>query len=115
MSTPDVAQVNQDSFLALFRYVQKKVYATAKKHGFHECEPNGLYVPTSLALIMSGSVEALEAHKTGKIKELGPKLADIVIRIMDLAELLKIDLAAEIVKKADFNADRPFKHGNKLY
>ena len=115
MPTPDVAQTNQDQFLALFRYVQKKTYAVAKKHGFQEYEINGLYVPTKIALIMSEGAEALEAHRTGNIKELGHELADIVIRTMDLAESLKIDLAAEIIKKADFNVDRPFKHDNKLY
>lgn len=115
MPTPDVARVNQDSFLALFRYVQKKIYTTAEGHGFHECKGNKLYVPTTLALLMSEVVEALEAHRMGRMKEFGPELADIVIHTMDLAESLKIDLALEIVMKADFNVDRPFKHGNKLY
>lgn len=102
-------------FASSFRSVQKNTYDTAKKHGFQEQELNPLYVPTKLALIMSEGAEALEWHRQGKTDELGHELADIVIRSMDLAESLGIDLAACIEAKAVFNADRPYKHGNKLY
>jgi NTP pyrophosphatase (non-canonical NTP hydrolase) len=105
----------ENDFLNAFTCLQQETYATANKHGFQEHESNPLYVPTKLALIMSEGAEALEAHRQGKTEELGHELADIVIRSMDLAESLRIDLAAEILKKAAFNANRPFKHGNKLY
>ena len=103
------------AFQLTFSKLQHSTYETAKAHGFQELEGNPLYVPTKLALIMSEGAEALEAHRKGQTEELGHELADIVIRSMDLAESLKIDLAAEILKKASFNANRPYKHGNKLY
>ena len=38
-----------------------------------------------------------------------------VIRAMDLAASLSIDLGWEIVEKARKNDGRPYKHGNKRY
>lgn len=102
-------------FVSAFRTVQAATYETAKRHGFQEMEGHTLYVPTKLALIMSEAAEALEWHRQGKSEELGHELADIVIRAMDLAQSLEIDLALHIEEKAAFNAGRPFKHGNKLY
>ncbi len=102
-------------FMDSFSEFQRMTYDTAKAHGFQELEGNPLYVPTKLALIMSEGAEALEAHRQGKTEDLGHELADIVIRSMDLAQSLGINLGEEIVKKATFNADRPYKHGNKLY
>lgn len=98
-----------------FQILQQSTYETALAHGFQEYQQNPLYVPTKLALIMSEASEALEAHRQGQDTELGHELADIVIRTMDLAESLGIDLATEIETKAAFNKNRPFKHGNKRY
>jgi NTP pyrophosphatase (non-canonical NTP hydrolase) len=98
-----------------FRDLQSHTYAIAKAHGFHDQEANPLHVPTAIALIMSEGAEALEAHRKGRTEELGSEFADVVIRTMDLAESLGIDLASEILKKALFNANRPYKHGGKLY
>ena len=105
----------EQDFKSSFGTLQRETYATAKAHGFQEREGEALYVPTKLALIMSEGAEALEAHRQGKSEDLGHELADIVIRSMDLAESLGIDLAKEILTKAAFNANRPYKHGNKLY
>lgn len=43
------------------------------------------------------------------------ELADAMIRIMDLAEYLGIDLADAIMVKADYNRGRPAMHGGKAY
>ena len=107
--------VIENQFLEAFAILQRRTYDTATKHGFQDYQANALYVPTKLSLIMSEAAEALEAHRQNQDGELGHELADIVIRTMDLAQSLNIDLATEIVKKAKFNEDRPFKHGNKRY
>lgn len=44
----------------------------------------------------------------------GSELADIVIRVFDLAEDLGIDLAAEIKRKMHFNESRAYRHGGKV-
>lgn len=102
-------------FIDVFGVLQYDMFKVAEGHGFHEKDENPLYVPTALALITSEVSEALEAHRKQETDKLPSELADIVIRTMDLAESLKIDLAKEIIRKHEVNKDRPFKHGNKLY
>ena len=104
-----------DNFKKYFREMQKETSRIAREHGFEDILGNTLYVPTKLALIASEVSEALEVHRQGLDKELNHELADIVIRTMDLAETLRIDLAEAIVKKHEINKNRTFKHGNKRY
>ena len=103
----------QTEFMSAFRQLQNEIYSVCDLKGFKDQEENPLYVPTKLALIMSEGAEALEAHRRGTA--VGSELADIVIRTMDLAETLKIDLGLEIVAKHEFNKTRPYRHGEKRY
>jgi len=41
------------------------------------------------------------------------ELADIVIRVMDLAGVMKISLGAAIQAKSNYNRTRPHRHGDK--
>ncbi len=102
------------AFETEFRILQKDTYRVAKIHGFQESENNSLYVPTKLALIISEASEALEAHREGKNGDLSHELADIVIRTMDLAESLSIDLANEIVNKHNFNKTREYNCNHSI-
>ena len=52
-------------------------------------------------------------EKDGKIEGFSTELADIVIRCLDTAGALDIDLEAVIARKAAFNESRPHRHGNK--
>lgn len=96
-------------------------------------------VPTKLALIHSEVSEALECYRDGEMVEgyenvnvwedcggeqipvivdskpvgLPSELADVVIRVMDLAEALGIDLEGAIESKHEYNLTRPYKHGGK--
>lgn len=102
-------------FQQAFLKMQKHTYQTAKEHGFHEINENPLQVPTRLALIMSECVEALECHRSGEDDKLAHELADVIIRTMDLAEVLGIDLGTAVAEKAAFNTTREKYHGNKRY
>jgi NTP pyrophosphatase (non-canonical NTP hydrolase) len=42
------------------------------------------------------------------------ELADAVIRIFDLAGLLKIQIGSYILQKHKYNAGRPHRHGGKI-
>jgi len=85
-------------------------------------------IPEKLALIHSEVSEALEDYRNGdmalgfldsdgadagKPYGLPSELADIVIRVYDLAGALGIDLDAAIEVKHQYNVGRPYRHGGK--
>lgn len=76
-----------------------------------------------LALIHSEVSEALECVRNGEMlsrfrddgkpEGFPSELADIVIRVADLAGAVGIDLSEEIAIKHAFNQTRPHRHGGK--
>lgn len=120
--------------------LQKEVHENAILKGWYEKEKS---VPEHLALIHSEVSEALEADRNDVAVGIGTlaseiletptaaefkdefeewlkdtfadELADIVIRVMDLAEWKGIDLQAHIEAKMRYNAMRKYKHGGKKY
>jgi NTP pyrophosphatase (non-canonical NTP hydrolase) len=73
-----------------------------------------------LMLVVSEASEALETLRDhgarscttdGNFTE---ELADIVIRVMDMAEMLEVSLGDEIIKKMKVNEGRAHKHGRRL-
>jgi NTP pyrophosphatase (non-canonical NTP hydrolase) len=85
-------------------------------------------IPEMLALIHSEISEALEEYRqnrmsvweaTTPLREVQKpegfpiELADAVIRIMDLAEHLGINLEEAITTKHAFNMTRPYRHNHK--
>jgi len=82
-------------------------------------------IPTKLALIHSEVSEALEEFRCGgelrgftlgidgKPEGFSIELADIIIRVADLAEHFGIDLTDAVRVKTTFNFTRPTRHGGK--
>lgn len=78
-------------------------------------------IPEKLMLIVSEAAEALEAYREGKLeateREDGKpegfpsELADLCIRVFDLAGALDINLEQAIYDKMRHNESRPYKHG----
>lgn len=103
-----------------------EAHKNSVEHGFWDNEsPDDIHVvSTKLALIHSEVSEALEAIREGlwdidyradgKPEGLPSELADIVIRVFDLAGARKIDLAHAIIEKMAFNAGRERKHGKAI-
>jgi len=70
-------------------------------------------VPVKLCLLHSEVSEALEGFRKNDFENFKEELADIYIRLLDLATGLNIDLSKEVDKKLDILLERSFKHGNK--
>lgn len=79
----------------------------------HDIDTNNA-IATRLALIHSEISEALEALRIGDMENFAEELADIVIRVADMAGGLDIDLEQEIIKKMEENKVRGYMHGKRF-
>lgn len=71
-------------------------------------------IATRLMLIVSEVSEALEALRKDDTDNFAEELADVVIRVCDLAGGLDIDIEKEILNKIERNKSREYKHGKKF-
>lgn len=121
----------------MIKELSKEIHVNARNKGFYDKERN---IGEMIALIHSEVSEALEADRNGKSCSCSPtevnrlevpdvfkysfqtnikdsfedELADIMIRVMDLAEHKGVDLEGHIIAKMRYNTMREHKHG-KLY
>lgn len=82
------------------------------EHEISELESN--IIATRLALVHSEVSEALEALRVEDMKNFAEELADVVIRVADLAGGLNIDLEGEIEWKMEKNKAREYMHGKRF-
>ena len=90
--------------------IAKEVHENAKAKGWWDEKRN---IPELLCLIHSEVSEALEAYRKDDHENFREELADILIRVLDLACSENIDIELEVEKKHNFNKTRPFRHGGK--
>ena len=88
----------------------RKAHLNARDKGFWS-KPRE--VGTMLALIHSEVSEALEADRRGDKSGFAEELADIVIRVGDLAYALGVELEWQIVDKMERNSRRERLHGKQ--
>ncbi len=110
--------------------MQAEAHAIAVEKGFwidihHALDPwtdsplssaraSQLLINEKLTLIHSEVTEAHEEVRKGTKQGFGEELADVVIRVLDLAAAVGIDLTKEINDKMEKNKARPYKHGKRF-
>jgi len=111
---------------------QREVYELAVNKGWHEqharlttflianhAHPDlikharATWLAARLALIHAEVSEALEEVRKGHGLHFGDELADVALRLKDLAEDTSVDLEQAQAEKHAFNATRTHRHGGK--
>ncbi|MBU4217233.1 hypothetical protein L6270_05395 [Candidatus Parcubacteria bacterium] len=83
--------------------LQKDVFANKVTKGFNVTDVN-----FEFGLTHGELAEAFTAYHK-KLPDLGEELADVVIYLLGLAEILNIDLEEELLKKVEKNKNRVYK------
>ena len=98
--------------------IQDFSHDLAKSKGFWD---NHIEVGTLIALVHAELSEALEASRDGNppsdkinCSHLEEELADVIIRVLDLAEGCSLDVPDAVVKKLKYNQTRPYKHNKQF-
>ncbi len=91
------------------KQLQKSVYQNKINHGFNITDIN-----FEFCLAYNEMAEAYSAWLKNK-DDLGEELADVVIFLMGISEILKIDLEQEIICKIEKNKKRVYKKVNGVF
>ena len=94
-----------------FSILAREIHENARKHGWWDTRRP---VPELLCLVHSEVSEALEAYRISDELNFREELADILIRVCDMAEGLGIDIEREVLAKHEINRKRSFRHGGKV-
>jgi len=93
--------------------VQKMVHDIARSRGWWDNGERNF--GELIALCHSELSEALEAKRNGEPWErIEEELADVCIRILDMAEYYKLNIYEAIMHKSQINSKRPYKHGKEF-
>jgi NTP pyrophosphatase (non-canonical NTP hydrolase) len=97
------------------------IAANARNKGFHEYTPtfgvagrDTRHILSWLMLMVTEVAEAAEATRIGDRDNFGEELADVIIRVLDTATIMGINIDLEVVTKMQKNFARPMMHGGKL-
>jgi NTP pyrophosphatase (non-canonical NTP hydrolase) len=86
--------------------LQKKMYDNKVQKGFNTTD-----IYKEFCLIHEEVSEACRAHYK-KLPDVGEELADVIIYLLGLSEILGLDIEDEIVKKIEKNEKREYKKIN---
>lgn len=91
---------------------QKAIWLNADNHGWHDpaCD-----LQTDLLLIHSEVSEACEALRRNDMPAVEEELADVIIRVLHVAEKNGFDMQKAVTAKHYKNIKRDYRHGNKRF
>ena len=99
----------------------KDIHSTAVEKGFWPDKVDDIFITKQLMMIVSETVEVMEAIRKDKGKqEVADEMADIIIRTLDLYQGLVdngyVDQGLQVAlnNKTSFNKSRPERHGVKF-
>jgi NTP pyrophosphatase (non-canonical NTP hydrolase) len=97
--------------------IAKSANENAWNKGFHSAgQSTDDKFPRWCMLIVSEIAEAMEAHRCQEGQDrIAEELADAVIRIVDTAYAMGLNIGNAVHSKMTVNAHRPKMHGSKLY
>ena len=111
----------EDTMTTLNEWAQA-CWQNAEDHGFHDAGINDA-APSWCANLHGEVSELWEAYRRGKLHEPCDKpidltcaeeeIADILIRAMDTAVQLGLDVDRIVRIKHEYNCSRPYRHGGK--
>lgn len=95
----------------------KEINEVNRNNGWNVLEPeqweDDYKIPAILALIHSEVSEALEAFRVGDGENFEEELADVIIRVLDCAGGLDLDMDSAVESKIEKNRRRGYRHGGK--
>jgi len=99
----------------------KDIHSTAVEKGFWPDKVDDIFITKQLMMIVSETVEVMEAIRKDKGKqEVADEMADIIIRTLDLYQglvdngYIDQELQVALNNKTSFNKSRPERHGVKF-
>ena len=103
-------------FLKYIGIFSKEVHETAVDKGWWEERTDAEAIAamheevSELYTALKKDGEKATSEKIPPFKKVEEELADIIIRALDYAEGKGYDIGKALLKKAEFNRSRPFKH-----
>lgn len=107
------------AFINHFNQLAQVVHETAKEKGWWDKERNDGEMIALMHSELSEGLEALRKNlQSDHIEQyhgIEEELADVIIRIMDMAQGRKLRVAEAVIAKLAFNAKRERMHGGKKF
>lgn len=108
-------------FVYHFEAIQIEHAEIMRANGFYDGRPKDVHARLAMLMLMVEELgeccsgvrkDAMDDHLLDRKMEVA-ELADVVLRIMDYCTFHGLPVAQVIIEKMQYNATRPYRHGDK--